>query len=80
MSIAFFNGFGVAVTKNASAAQRSTIDTARTVVIWIFFLSCPIYGEYLEHFKVLQLIGFILVVIGTLVYNEIVIIPWLGFN
>ena len=52
-SIANFNGFGVAVTKNASSAQRSTIDTSRTVLIWIFFLAVPIYGEHFEHFKTL---------------------------
>jgi hypothetical protein len=34
-SIASFNAFGVAVTKNASSAQRSTIDTSRTVLIWV---------------------------------------------
>lgn len=79
-SIAFFNAFGVSVTKNASAAQRSTIDTSRTVLIWIFFLIVPVYGVQQEHFMVLQLVGFILLVIGTLVFNEIVVVPFLGFN
>ena len=51
ISIACFNSFGVAVTKHASAAQRSTIDTSRTFLIWIFFMLVPIYGIYLEHFK-----------------------------
>lgn len=50
-SIASFNAFGVAVTKNASAAQRSTIDTSRTVLIWIFFMIVPVYGVYLEKFS-----------------------------
>jgi drug/metabolite transporter (DMT)-like permease len=45
-SIAFFNSFGIAVTKYASAAQRSTIDTSRTFLIWFF--SC-ILG--LEKFR-----------------------------
>jgi hypothetical protein len=44
ISIALFNAFGVSVTKNASAAQRSTIDTSRTVIIWIFFLIVPLNG------------------------------------
>lgn len=80
LSIALFNSFGVSVTKNASAAQRSTIDTSRTVLIWIFFMTVPIYGEYLEHFLTLQLFGFIFLVIGTLVFNEIVVLPFLGFD
>ena len=34
ISIAFFNVCGVTTTKMASAAQRSTIDTSRSVLIW----------------------------------------------
>ena len=74
-SIASFNAFGVSVTKNASSAQRSTIDTSRTVLIWMVQL---ILGK--EKFDWLQLIGFILLVIGTLVYNEIVVVPFFGFD
>jgi hypothetical protein len=74
-SIASFNAFGVTVTKNASSAQRSTIDTSRTVLVWIVQLST---GK--ETFEPLQLVGFILLVCGTLVYNEIVIIPYFGFD
>jgi drug/metabolite transporter (DMT)-like permease len=79
-SISTLNVCGVTVTKNASAAQRSTINTSRTVIIWIFFMIVPVYGKTLEHFSVLQLFGFILVVCGTFVYNEIIVIPVFGFN
>lgn len=34
LSIAFFNVCGVTTTKLASAAQRSTVDSSRTVLIW----------------------------------------------
>ncbi len=74
-SIASFNAFGVTVTKNASSAQRSTIDTSRTVLVWIFQLSTGA-----ESFSFMQLGGFILLVSGTLVYNEIVIVPYWGFD
>lgn len=77
-SIAFFNGLGVAVTKYASAAQRSTIDTSRTLLIWLVFLVKP--GEGQETFIWLELVGFVLLVLGTLVFNEILVIPFLGFN
>lgn len=79
-SIGSFNFFGVSVTKNASAAQRSTIDTSRTVLIWIFFLTVKIPGVKSEKFSFLQLAGFILLVFGTLVYNEILVLPFLGFD
>ena len=78
LSIAFFNFFGVSVTKNASAAQRSTIDTSRTAIIWIFFL---IYkGDGHEDFIWLQLVGFIVLIFGTLIYNEILVLPCGGFD
>lgn len=74
-SIAFFNSFGIAVTKYASAAQRSTIDTSRTVLIWFF--SC-VLG--LEDFQWRTIFGFVMLVIGTLMFNEIVVLPFWGFN
>lgn len=75
LSIAGFNASGVAVTKYASSAQRSTIGTCRTMVIWIFSL---IIGW--EYFYWQQVIGFLLLIGGTLVYNEIVILPCKVFN
>jgi len=63
------------ITKHASAAQRSTVDTCRTLVIWLFFLSL---GK--EKFLVGELVGFFLLVLGTLVYNEIIEIPLMNYN
>ena len=80
IAIALFKSFGVSVTKNASSANRSTVDTSRTVLIWIFFMFVPVYNEYFETFKILQLFGFLMLVCGTLVFNEIVVLPFFGFN
>ena len=33
-----------------------------------------------EKFSVFELIGFIILVTGTLIYNEVVILPFLGLN
>ena len=73
LSIAGFNATGVMITKYASAAQRSTVDTCRTLVIWLVFL---IAGK--EHFLLGELAGFVVLVLGTLVYNEIIEVP-IGF-
>ena len=70
LSIAGFNVTGVMITKYASAAQRSTVDTCRTLVIWCVFLAM---GS--EKFLIGELFGFFLLVLGTLVYNEIIEIP-----
>ena len=75
VSIAFFNVCGVTTTKLASAAQRSTVDTSRTVLIWI--------GSVLlgfEDFEPWAIPGFIVLVFGTLLYNEIVVLPFWGFD
>jgi hypothetical protein len=71
ISVACFNGTGVAITKYASAAQRSTIDTCRTLVIWLVQI---MRGK--EHFLWSEVGGFVLLVAGTLIYNEIVIVPF----
>ena len=70
VSIALFNATGVAITKYASAAQRSTIDTSRTLLIWMVSLALG-----WETFLAWELLGFVFLVIGTFIYNEIVIVP-----
>ena len=68
--IAGYNATGVTITKYASSTQRSTIDNSKTLIIWCVFLYT---GE--EKFMWLELAGFMLLLLGTLVYNEIVEIP-----
>ncbi|KAK9894395.1 hypothetical protein P389DRAFT_95753 [Cystobasidium minutum MCA 4210] len=69
-SIAFFNFAGLAVTKNISATARSLLDCCRTVGIWIVSLSLG--WEQLEY---LQIVGFALLVYGTLCFNEVIRLP-----
>ena len=68
--IAGYNATGVMITKYGSSTQRSTIDNSKTIIIWLVFLYT---GE--EKFIWLELAGFILLLLGTLVYNEIIEIP-----
>ena len=67
ISIGFFNYFGIAVTKAMSASHRMVLDTLRTIVIWVFSIS---YG-WEKQFKPLQLGGFVVLIAGTMMYNEI---------
>ena len=60
-SIAFFNFSGLAVTKSVSATARSLLDTCRTVGIWAVSLALG-----WEQLAFLQVIGFALLVYGTL--------------
>ncbi|KAG6042015.1 hypothetical protein E4U41_007111 [Claviceps citrina] len=67
ISIGGFNFFGLSVTRNVSATSRSTIDTCRTLFIWIVSL-----GLGWETFKFLQIVGFAMLVYSTFVFNGIV--------
>lgn len=72
------NGLGMAVTKYASAANRVTLQQSKTVIVWVFFLIYKGGGH--EKFYVLQLGGFLVLLCGVILYNEIVSIPILGFD
>ncbi|KAI9167318.1 hypothetical protein HJFPF1_03444 [Paramyrothecium foliicola] len=67
ISIGGFNFFGLSVTRSVSATARSTIDTCRTLFIWIVSL-----GLGWERFKWLQVLGFAILVYATFVFNGIV--------
>ncbi|KAJ6439991.1 hypothetical protein O9K51_07882 [Purpureocillium lavendulum] len=67
ISIGGFNFFGLSVTRTVSATSRSTIDTCRTLFIWIVSL-----GLGWESFKALQIVGFAMLVYSTFVFNGIV--------
>ncbi|KAL9111890.1 MAG: hypothetical protein Q9227_003740 [Pyrenula ochraceoflavens] len=67
VSIGGFNFFGLSVTRSVSATSRSTIDTCRTLFIWLVSL-----GLGWESFKWLQVLGFGMLVYGTFLFNEIV--------
>jgi len=71
-SIAFFNWSGVTVTQQASAVARSTIDVSRTSIIWVLELAMR-----WNTFSWLQLLGFSMLVCGTLIYNGIVKLAFL---
>jgi len=73
-SIAFFNFFGVSVTKHGSAAMRMVLDSLRTMVIWAFSL-----GMKWEKFCFMQIVGFVILLSGTMVYNAIVKVPGFAY-
>ena len=76
--LSFYNGLGISVTSLVSASNRIISTRLKIVFIWVFFLVYPYEGH--ERFKPLQLIGFILLSIGVLIYNEIIIINLWGLS
>ncbi|KAK8732160.1 hypothetical protein OTU49_007215, partial [Cherax quadricarinatus] len=72
VSIAFFNFAGVSMTKEISATTRMVLDSVRTLVIWLVSLALR-----WQEFQYLQPIGFAVLVVGMMLYNDVVIVPFL---
>jgi hypothetical protein len=75
ITLAICTWTGISTTKHASSLARSTIDTCRTVLVWVMSI---IIGW--EQFIWVQLVGFIILIIGTAIYNEVLIIPVFGLR
>lgn len=71
-SIAFFNFFGLSVTKEFSATTRMVMDSVRTIVIWAVSI-----GVKWQDFSYLQVIGFVFLLSGTAIYNNLIKLPCL---
>eukprot|EP00455_Lapot_gusevi_P022382 TRINITY_DN232_c0_g1_i1.p1 TRINITY_DN232_c0_g1~~TRINITY_DN232_c0_g1_i1.p1 ORF type:complete len:367 (-),score=138.06 TRINITY_DN232_c0_g1_i1:137-1237(-) len=69
-SIAFFNAFGLTITKMASATTRTIVDSVRVLFVWAI---CLALGW--EHFHFLQVIGFAVLLLGTFTYNGVIRYP-----
>ena len=70
ISIAFYNFFGLSVTRHVSANSRSLTDTCRTLSIWLVSLGLG-WEKFVWPVSILQVLGF-----GLLVYvisNELIV-------
>lgn len=86
-SIATFNITGVTVTKYINALARSIGDVTRTILVWgVGLLITVTAGSKYPNYKwelldggaiALELLGFVILVTGNLVYNKIIKIPGL---
>ena len=70
-SIAFFNSFGITLTKRLSGASRATIDACRTLFVWMY--SIHVGWEEKGLIKIiLQVVGFFVLISGTSMFNGII--------
>ncbi|CAH1793269.1 unnamed protein product [Owenia fusiformis] len=82
LSIAFYNYFGLAVTKSLTAVHRTLIDACRTIVVWItglviyYFFDKSFGEEFDSTYGLLQIDGFLFLMIGTAMYNGLMPMPW----
>lgn len=85
-TIAIFNICGVSVTKHISSLARSIVDVTRTVIVWIIsIIITKTYGVNNEFWRweiveigpiLVELLGFVILVCGNLIYNKIIILPF----
>ncbi|CAG9310191.1 unnamed protein product [Blepharisma stoltei] len=73
--VAAYNWSGISTTKYATAIARTTITLSRMAFVWVFSI---IFG--FEEPFLLEIVGFVMIVLGTLLYNEVLIVPWFGFK
>ncbi|CAF2807495.1 unnamed protein product [Rotaria sp. Silwood2] len=66
LSIAFFNFAGISVTKELSSTTRMVLDSGRTLLIWAISLALK-----WQKFYPLQIVGFLLLVVGMGIYNGV---------
>jgi hypothetical protein len=62
-----FYYFGMAITHHVCATTRSTVDCSRTLFIWLISLALG-----WEVFNWIQVIGFLVLLYGTFVYNRVI--------
>eukprot|EP00931_Biecheleriopsis_adriatica_P030883 TRINITY_DN18149_c0_g1_i2.p1 TRINITY_DN18149_c0_g1~~TRINITY_DN18149_c0_g1_i2.p1 ORF type:complete len:437 (+),score=73.64 TRINITY_DN18149_c0_g1_i2:66-1376(+) len=79
-SIALYNLTGITVGKRMSAVVRCLVDSCRTVVVWtlnlfIYYFISEQFGTPWQAHAWLTLIGFAVLVFGTLLYNEVLPAP-----
>ncbi|XP_070577855.1 solute carrier family 35 member F6-like [Ptychodera flava] len=82
-SIAFYNYFGLAVTKSLTAVHRTLIDACRTMLVWltsllIYYVFSKDFGEAFDKtWGIIQIDGFMFLMIGTAMYNELFDLEWI---
>ena len=79
LSIMIFNVTGLYLTKKVSSIFRIIIDSIRTISVWILSIFWGFEHFFWKAFLI-QALGFILLIIGNLVYNEIIEVKVFGFH
>jgi len=80
ITIAFYNFFGQSVTKSLTAVHRTLVDGTSVICIWCvglciyYIFESKTYGESWNQYSWMQVIGFVILLVGNLVYNLNVIL------
>jgi len=75
---------GMTITKKLSAVVRCLISNCQVILVWfvtvsLYYCGYEAYGTPWTSNSWLQLAGFGLMIVGTLIYNEVFLIPGLNY-
>eukprot|EP00747_Dinoflagellata_sp_TGD_P183964 gnl/TRDRNA2_/TRDRNA2_39224_c1_seq1.p1 gnl/TRDRNA2_/TRDRNA2_39224_c1~~gnl/TRDRNA2_/TRDRNA2_39224_c1_seq1.p1 ORF type:complete len:427 (+),score=76.24 gnl/TRDRNA2_/TRDRNA2_39224_c1_seq1:44-1324(+) len=84
VSISFFNFFGVSIAGRLSAVTRTINDALRTGIVWtvqllLFYAGSTTYGQGLKDHSWMQLVGFLMLILGNLVNHKVLKIPCISY-
>lgn len=86
LSCGLYNVAGIAVTGALSAVHRVMLEAFRTSIVWVFGLgvhylvdSASPYGESWTAYSWLELVGFGVLMVGQVVYGQMVKVPGLAY-
>lgn len=82
VSVFVYNVCGVMVTQQASAVHHTFLDATRTVFVWIASVTVYYYpgadrsfGEPITWWSLLQLFGFVILMLGECIYDGLILVP-----
>ena len=61
---------GIAISRKVSAVFRLVMDSLRTILVWAVSISVP---DFNQGFQPLQIVGFFIISLGVLVFNDVLI-------
>lgn len=77
---------GVIVISHMSARKRNEFEAISPIVVWIFSI-CAHYlteditiGETIQLYSIVQIIGFIISIIGIAIYDQKIKLPWMIYD
>lgn len=79
ISIGCFNFFGIQIVNYSSSATRAVMDSTRTILVWVFFLFVAVNGVT-EPWSSLELCGFVILLIGQLIYNGLITVNFANMD
>lgn len=80
ITLAGVNYFGASITKYSTSTTRSLMAQSKSLVVWLFFLIWPFSESGKEEFISLQLFGFVIIIIGQLIYNKVLVLNFCGLD